>query len=121
MTEERFTDDEFAKQVTALNTPTLIITRGAQGCSVYTDEHKHVSRRDIPGVPIARSVDATGCGDVFGAAYCAKYLTTHNVLQAAEFANTVAACNASIAGSTQIDQLSKFKIAPEPIRPEVVS
>lgn len=110
LTEEKFTEEYFAKQITALNTSALIITRGTNGCTAYISDRKHLLRHDVPGMPIQRHVDATGCGDVFGAAYCAKYLSTKNVLQAIEFANTVAAFKATIAGSTEIDRLANFKL-----------
>lgn len=113
LTAESFTDEYFAKHVTALNTGVLIITRGANGCTVYVNEQKHLSRHDFAGISIKRHVDATGCGDVFGAAYCAKYLETKNILHSVEFANTVAAYKATIAGSTEIDRLVKFKLEGE--------
>jgi len=117
LSDEQFDDNAFAKQITALNTPNFILTRGSRGCTVYTDEHKHVTRNDIPGVRITKNIDSTGCGDVFGAAYCAKYMTTHNDANSAEFANTVAAFNATIAGSTEIDKLAQFKL--EPVHQEI--
>ena len=119
LTDEEFADDMFAKHVTALNTASLIITRGANGCTVYSDVHKQVSRHEIPGIPKTRRVDATGCGDVFGAAYCAMYLSSRNALRSAEFANPVAASNATALGSTEIDQLAEFRL--EPTRLEVPS
>lgn len=121
LTEEKFIEDDFAKHVTALNTPALLITRGHNGCTAYTDERKKLTRHDVAGIPITRSVDATGCGDVFGAAYCAKYLTTRNILQSVEFANTVAAFNATIAGSTEIDRLAQFNITNPPVESLPVS
>jgi adenosine kinase len=41
----------------------LIITRGAQGASIYTSKH----RIDIPAAKAARIADPTGCGDAFRA------------------------------------------------------
>lgn len=41
----------------------LIITRGAQGASIYTSKH----RIDIPAAKVARIADPTGCGDAFRA------------------------------------------------------
>ena len=41
----------------------LIVTRGAQGASIYTTKH----RIDIPAAKVARVADPTGCGDAFRA------------------------------------------------------
>jgi adenosine kinase len=39
----------------------LVVTRGEQGCSVYTG----AGRTDVPAVPPARIIDPTGVGDAF--------------------------------------------------------
>lgn len=39
----------------------LIVTRGAKGCSIYTDGN----RIDVPVAPVSDIVDPTGCGDAF--------------------------------------------------------
>lgn len=119
LTVELFTEDLFAKHVGSLNTSAFILTRGSNGCTVYTDAHKpqggkHLTRHDIPGIPNERKADATGCGDVFGAAYCAMYVTNRDILRSAEFANTVAASNATAVGSTGIDRLAQFRLQPTP-------
>ena len=44
---------------------TLVITRGEEGCSIYTRE----GRKDVPAVPPSRIVDPTGVGDAFRAGY----------------------------------------------------
>jgi sugar/nucleoside kinase (ribokinase family) len=110
LTGEISSEDQLIKQITALTTPNVIITRGERGCTLYSDERKRIQRHDVPGIAVAASIDATGCGDVFGAAYCAYYLATKNPLQAVEYANTVAAFNATIAGSTDIDRLAQYNL-----------
>jgi len=47
------------------HTQTLVITRGEEGCSIYTRE----GREDVPAVPPSRIVDPTGVGDAFRAGY----------------------------------------------------
>jgi sugar/nucleoside kinase (ribokinase family) len=108
--QESFTEEQFAKQITALNTPAFILTRGAKGCTVFIDRHKHITKHDFSGAAIDRQIDSTGCGDVFGAAYCAKFLTTKDILQSVEFANSVAGFKAALVGSKDIDQLTAFRI-----------
>lgn len=111
MPSERYSEGDFAKQVTALNTPLVFVTRGAQGCTVFWDQHKHISTHNFPGQSINRAIDATGCGDVFGAAYCSRYLTTRDILGSVDFANSAAALKATIAGSKEIERL-KEALAP---------
>lgn len=104
-------DEEYlVKQITALNTNNVIITRGSKGSTLFKDEHKQIKRFDFSGIEIKRAVDSTGCGDVFAAAYCAKYIRAKDETVSAEFANQVAAMNATFKSSNEIDQLSKFKI-----------
>ena len=111
LTPERLDDASFANHALALNTNALVITRGEQGCTMFITEHKHVQRHDIAGIPTGpSSVDPTGCGDVFAAAYCAHYMKTGAMLPSVEFANRVAAAKARFAGSSEIDSLSSFRL-----------
>ena len=110
VTPERFGEETFAKQVLALNTKALFITRGAKGFTAFVDEHKQTQRIDEQATGDGRAVDTTGCGDVFAAAYCAHYLRSKNIRASASYANKVAGLNAQIAGSTEIDKLSSFRL-----------
>ena len=47
------------------HTQALVITRGENGCSIYTS----AGRKDVPAVPPTRIVDPTGVGDAFRAGY----------------------------------------------------
>ena len=110
LSRERFDEPTLAKHALALNTRTMIVTRGGEGYTAYVDTHKIISRHDGKGIPVKKAVDPTGCGDVFAAAYCARYLTTQDVVTSAGFANRVAAMKAQINGSSDIDKLSAFRI-----------
>lgn len=104
-------DEEYLiKQITALNTNNVIITRGSKGSTLFKDEHKHIERFDFAGIETERTLDSTGCGDVFGAAYCAKYIRAKDEKISVEYANEVASMNATFKSSNEIDQLSKFNI-----------
>jgi len=46
-------------------TQALVVTRGEQGCSIYTTD----GRVDVPAVPPTRIVDPTGVGDAFRAGF----------------------------------------------------
>jgi sugar/nucleoside kinase (ribokinase family) len=111
LTPEKLDELSLAKHTLALNTKALIITRAARGCTAFIDEHKTVRRIDVAGLDGATAVDATGCGDVFGAAYCANYVASGDVAASVQFANQVAALKAHLPGSSEIDRLSTFRIA----------
>lgn len=105
-----YTDElMLAKQVLALNTSALIVTRGSKGSTAFVDRHKTVQRIDEPAEDAGIAADPTGCGDVFAAAYCAQYLLSRNVADAVRFATRVASAKALFAGSSQLDRLAAFR------------
>lgn len=65
--------------------PISVVTQGAQGATLY---HKEKSYR-FPA-PQARSVDPTGAGDIFAAAFLVRLTETGNPHMAARFANAAA-------------------------------
>ena len=65
--------------------PTLILTEGAQGATLYTDGRA----RHFPAFPTTE-VDPTGAGDVFAAAFLIQYALAQDANAAARFANCVA-------------------------------
>jgi sugar/nucleoside kinase (ribokinase family) len=111
LTPEGYDEENLVKQALALNTRVLCITRGSGGCTVYVNDRKHIVRHDEPGIPVPGTVDPTGCGDVFGAAYCAHLLRSDDPAAAAAFANRVAAAKAGMEGSAEIGRLSEFRLA----------
>jgi len=110
LTPEKLSETDLAKQALALNSHVLCVTRGAAGCSLFVNEKKHIIRHDIEGVAVNDTVDPTGCGDVFGAAYCAHLVHSGDVRAAAEYANTVAAAKSEIVGSAEIGKLSLLNL-----------
>jgi len=112
LTVEQYNEEMLAKQMLPLMVNTLCVTRGARGVTVFQQEHKHLMRMDIPGIPTG-SKDPTGCGDVFGSAFLYQYCKSKRIEQAAQFANEVAAANSENSGSEEIDRLSKFKTSGE--------
>lgn len=104
-----------AKHVLALNTHAMIVTLGSEGYEVYIDKHKGIQEIHAAGITVDAAVDATGCGDVFGAAYCAHYLRSNDVAASAAFANQAAAMKAGMAGSVDIDKLSVLRIATDSV------
>ncbi|PID86705.1 MAG: hypothetical protein CSB13_03170 [Chloroflexi bacterium] len=74
----------------------LVVTRGADGCTVYyDDEIRHLPTRK------ANEVDATGAGDIFATAYFVRlYQTDGNPWEAARFANSIATLSIEYSGVT---------------------
>ncbi|MFQ6001311.1 MAG: PfkB family carbohydrate kinase [Anaerolineae bacterium] len=69
-----------------LHLPRLsVVTQGAQGATLY-----HKGKRYRFPVPRARSVDPTGAGDIFAAAFLVRLAETGDLHIAARFANTAA-------------------------------
>lgn len=72
----------------------LVVTNGADGCTVYYDDEI----RHFPTRP-AKEVDATGAGDTFATAYFVRlYQTGGNPWEAARFANEIAALSVQYSG-----------------------
>jgi sugar/nucleoside kinase (ribokinase family) len=66
-------------------TKILVVTEGADGAVLYW----HGDRRRYRA-PIVEEVDATGAGDIFAAAFFARYLNTRDPWEAARFATLLA-------------------------------
>jgi len=64
----------------------IVVTRGADGCSVYTTD----ARMDVPGYAVDE-IDPTGAGDCFDAGFISGILEGKSVREAAQLAN---ACGA---------------------------
>lgn len=75
----------------ALDVDTLIVTRGAEGATIY---HPHAAPVHVPGVPVS-AVDTSGCGDAFAGALLGR-LTCGDTL---ETAATTAAQFAALAAT----------------------
>lgn len=110
---ERYDEENLVKQALALNTHALSITRGGDGCSLFINNKKHIIRRDFAAAATGDTVDPTGCGDVFGAAYCAHLVHSGDIAGAVEYANTVAADKATISGSAELGRISRHRLAEE--------
>ena len=112
LTVEQYNEEMLAKQMLPLMVNAMCVTRGARGVTVFQQEHKHLLRKEFPGISTG-SKDPTGCGDVFGSAFLYQYCKTKNYGRAAGFANEIAAANSTFSGSDEIDRLSQFKTSGE--------
>ncbi len=83
----------------------LLITMGSKGTRVIYKQGEIIRNRQFPAYPVEQVVDATGCGDVFGAAFVLKYLQTGRIEKAVEFANLAGAINCMLKGTNEMDKL----------------
>jgi sugar/nucleoside kinase (ribokinase family) len=67
--------------------PIVALTRGWRGLTLLTRDAVH----EVPSLP-RQEVDPTGAGDVFAAAFLARYHETDDPLEAAAFAACAASC-----------------------------
>ncbi len=102
---EKMSEEQTIGHMLTLGVKGALVTRGERGVSMFSYDHKKVIRKDVAGLKIARARDATGCGDVFGAAFQMKYVKSRDLLEAAEFANRVAAKKAGMLGAGSITEL----------------
>lgn len=82
-------------------TPTLVVTQGARGCTVF----HHGQRRQIPPRP-AQEVEPTGAGDIFAAAFFIRYCQTDDPWAAARFANVVASRSVEAFGLSGVPNMA---------------
>jgi hypothetical protein len=113
-----------AAQAMAAGVKLLVVTLGPRG-AVYVEAPRFTSGFRVAG-PVSRSgpgtdpgtirtalvpapavdaIDPTGCGDVFGAALCARLLAGEPAEEAIGAANRLAARNASLRGATGLGRL----------------
>ncbi len=118
LSSERYDETTLINQLMPLMVHTLLITRGDRGATVIVqNEHKHLTRTDIPGLPVA-AADTTGCGDVFGATWLHTFISTQDPVAAAQRANEVAAFHASLPPSGKPQALFGNLSAGIPAQPE---
>jgi sugar/nucleoside kinase (ribokinase family) len=82
-------------KVRAAGVREVLITRASEGAMIYGAG----AALSIAAVPPRRTVDATGCGDTFLAAYLARRLTSDDLRECGEFAAAAAAINIETFGA----------------------
>ena len=87
-------------EVRAAGVREVLITYGSEGAVIYGA----AAPIAIAAVPPRRTVDATGCGDTFLAAYLARRIASEDLRECGEFAAAAAAINIERVG--RISRLS---------------
>lgn len=82
-----------AAELLALGVGAVVVTEGADGCSVYAAD----GRFSLPGLPVD-VVDVTGAGDTFGSSLVYVLARTGDLPLAARFANAAAARSVTLLG-----------------------
>ncbi len=95
LTVDRLDEKQLTGHFLTLGLKGVLITRGSRGATLFENEHKKVVRRDIAGIPSDGAGGREGLGDVFGAAFLYRYVTTSDLAASADFANATAARAAS--------------------------
>jgi len=86
---------EVLKELRKMGPKIAILTKAEKGYAVLSDE----GFEEVEAIKVDAK-DLTGAGDVFGAAFLAKYLQTHEVSASAKFANAAAGLKIRYKGPT---------------------
>ena len=114
LTAEHFDEQTLVNHLMPLMVNALVITRGERGVSAILQENKKLTRHDFPAVSSGPTIDPTGCGDVFGAAFLYHYILRKNYRNAAEFANRVAGVKSTFKGTDGLSALAG-KLTPDSV------
>lgn len=90
LTLEALTEEQTVGHLLTLGVKGVVVTRGAHGVSIFENEHKKVSRTDLPGPETPAQGPPVGHGDVFGATFFLHYLKNRDLLAAATKAQAAA-------------------------------
>lgn len=108
---ERLTEHQTAGHLLTLGVKGVVVTKGDRGATLYYNEHKKMLRKDFDGIKLGNLLDATGCGDVFGAAFLLQYAKTKDLFAATEFGNRAAAAKVQQIGVEGLKNLRDAIVA----------
>jgi sugar/nucleoside kinase (ribokinase family) len=83
----------------------LIITLANKGAQIIFRKDNMIRNKHFPPYKLEQFFDGTGCGDVFGASFVLKYLSSKNIYTAVDYANQAAAANCMLRGTNEMDLL----------------
>jgi hypothetical protein len=85
LTAEQMSEQQTVGHLLTLGVKAVLVTRGAAGASLYTSEHRHVVRKDVPALELTAR-QGPGSGDLFGAAFFLRYCASGDPGAALEYA-----------------------------------
>ena len=99
-------------RVRAAGAREVLVTHASAGATIYGPR----SALQIEAVPPRQSVDTTGCGDTFLAAYMTRRLTSDDLRECGEFAAAAAAINIEAVGAFRgaAAEIAERRAAPRP-------
>ncbi|RMD93604.1 MAG: carbohydrate kinase family protein [Calditrichaeota bacterium] len=100
---------DFLSSLLALGPSGVLLTLGREGVlAACKDAAENVTLRQLrPRMLPERPVDVIGCGDTFGAAFFAHFLTRQDFFAAAQYATTIATLKTQFTGSLTREQFEK--------------
>ena len=108
---EGLSERQTAGHLLTLGVKGVVVTKSVRGVTLYHNEHKKILQEEFDGIKLESPVDATGCGDVFGAAFLLHYTKTNDLLASTEFANRVAAAKVQQIGVEGLKNLREALVA----------
>ncbi|MCI0511975.1 PfkB family carbohydrate kinase [candidate division KSB1 bacterium] len=84
------------------------ITLGSQGSLLFYRQDREVITQKIPGYPVSKVRDVTGCGDAFASGFIVDYFKKRDVGHAVAFANAIAALKTQFIGTENLYQIQKW-------------
>lgn len=109
---EKISEKEIAEELLRCGAKIILVTKSANGASVYTMKNGEVFSFSVPRIQIEMK-NKVGCGDVFGAAFFSSYIKDKNMEKAFTLANIAGGCIASYSEIKKMkdlrhDVLSRF-------------
>jgi len=89
--------DEIADEFLACGTKNIIIKTGKKGCVVKNKNERY----ELPALPGIQSIDSTGAGDTFAAAFMTALVEGKSLPDCALFANAAASVTVEHVGATE--------------------
>jgi sugar/nucleoside kinase (ribokinase family) len=96
---------DFAKSILDIGPKALLVTLAEDGALMFMKKRGACKMKREAGIKVRAFKDATGCGDVFSAAFLFHYLHHNDLTKALNFANRVAAFKCRVSGVEEISGL----------------
>jgi sugar/nucleoside kinase (ribokinase family) len=115
LSSEPMSEEQLAGHMFTLGVKGILVTRGQQGLTVMSDDHKRTVRKEINGTRILAKAPLAGCGDMFGAAFMYHYAKSQDIAASAnEAVKSLGSCfNDSGTSSLSVSRMDGGAKSPE--------